>query len=335
LTALAAALRSPKVAVVTVTSFVRSLRASPSGLAWASFAAISLIWGSTYLGIAVGLRSFTPMGLVAIRFGLAGVACLALGRLRREEPPARAQLRDVLLSGALLLGVCNILVSWAELHVPSGLAAILCALSPIYFGLLTLRSEPLGARGWGGTLLAFAGVIVLSAAEAPGETGDGLPQPLRSAADAATPALSSHALGIGALLLANLVWTVATLYAKRRVTTGGMLTNAGLQMLASSALSVALLALTGGSVTSGALRPEALAAVAYLAVFGSCVAFTAYTYVVRVWPAARAGTYAYLNPPIAVLLGALLIDEPFGARTVAGMLVILAGVGLVNVRGRR
>ncbi len=281
-------------------------------LGWAAYLTVSVVWGSTFLGIAVALRSFTPWGVVAVRFTVASLLCLALGRLLGEERPTRAVAGHLAITGAAMLGVCNVVVTWAELHVSSGLAAVLCAPVPIVLALLSLGTERLGARGWAGVVLGFAGVVILMAPE-------------RSASGSL--AASAGILG------STVLWAWATLHIKRNVTGGGPLTNAGIQML-----TAALIALTAGTLTGGFLRAplgrDALAAVLYLAVVGSCLAFTAFGVLTRLWPPARAGTYAYLNPAIAVLLGAILLGEPVGPRLFLGMAFLLLGVAMVQF-GRR
>ena len=281
-------------------------------LGWAAYLTVSIVWGSTFLGIAVALRSFTPWGVVAVRFTVASLLCLALGRLLGEERPSRAVAGHLAVSGAVMLGVCNAIVTWAELHVPSGLAAVLCAPVPIVLALLLLRTERLGARGWTGVLLGFGGVVLLTAPERSGG--------------------ASLAAAAG-ILVSTILWAWATLHMKRHVTGGGPLTNAGVQMATASAIALPAAALTGGFLRAP-LVPDAAGALLYLAVVGSCLAFTAFGVLTRLWPPARAGTYAYLNPAIAVLLGAALLGEPLGLRLVAGMAVLLAGVALVQFRQR-
>jgi len=281
-------------------------------LGWAAYLTVSVVWGSTFLGIAVALRSFTPWGVVSIRFTVASLLCLALGRLLGEARPSRAVAGHLAVSGAVMLGVCNTIVTWAELHVPSGLAAVLCAPVPIVLALLSLRTERLEARGWAGVLLGFAGVVVLTAPE-------------RSVG-------ASLAASAG-ILLSTVLWAWATLHMKRHVSGGGPLTNAGIQMATASGIALLAAGLTGGFLRAP-LAPDAVGAVLYLAVVGSCLAFTAFGVLTRLWPPARAGTYAYLNPAIAVLLGAALLGEPLGLRLLLGMAVLLAGVALVQVRRR-
>jgi len=203
-------------------------------------------------------------------------------------------------------------VTWAELHISSGLTAVLAALVPVFLALQTLRSEPLGARGWAGALLGFAGVVVLMAPE-------------RSE--------RSSLAGSAAVVLSTALWAWATLYLRKNVSGGGPLTNAGIQMLVAAGIGVTAAPATGGFLRAP-VAGGALLALLYLAIVGSCLAFTAFGYLTHVWPATRAGTYAYLNPMVAVVLGAAILDEPFGPRLVLGMLVILAGVALIQF-GRR
>ena len=281
-------------------------------LPWVAYAVCATVWGSTYFGIAVALESFPPWGMVAVRFSVASVLALAVGRLLREPFPPKESLPHLALVGLLLLGVCNALVVWSETRVSSGVAAVLAALTPAWFGILTARSEPLGGRGWTGTGLGLLGVVLLV-----GPGGDG----------------GIDLLGVGAILLAGALWAVGTLHHRRHVTGGGALTNAGLEMLAAALLGLVAAPLGGGFVR-GSVTPKALLAVGYLAVFGSCIAYTAHTYLSKAWNPVRAGTYAYLNPVIAVLLGSAFLHEAFNARMAFGMAVILAGVALVQYRSR-
>jgi drug/metabolite transporter (DMT)-like permease len=282
-------------------------------LPWVAYAVCATVWGSTYFAIALALESFPPYGMVAVRFSVASVLSLAVGRLLGEPWPKRRELPHLALVGILLLGICNALIVWSETRVSSGVAAVLAALTPAWFGVLTARSEPLGGRGWTGTGLGLAGVVLLVGPG--GEAGVDL-------------------RGVGAILLAGALWAVGTLHHRRHVTGGGALTNAGLEMLAAALLGL-VAAPFGGGFVRGPVTPKALLAIGYLAVFGSCIAYTAHTWLSKAWNPVRAGTYAYLNPVIAVLLGSAFLDEAFNARMALGMVVILAGVALVQYRSRQ
>ncbi len=277
---------------------------------WLAYGTVSVVWGSTYLAIAVALESFTTYGMVAVRFSVAAVFTLVLGRVLREPLPPRRELPHLLWVGTLLLGICNALVVWAEQHVSSGVAAVLCAMTPAFAGLLTLREEPLGVRGWAGTGVGLAGVGILVAPS------------------------SGHSIdlvGTGAILAATVIWAVGTIHHRRHIRSRSILTCAGVEMLAAAVIGLLVAPLTGGFV-KGVPTQKALLAVAYLALFGSCLAYTAFGFLTKAWHPVRAGTYAYLNPVIAVFLGALLLGETFTARMGLGMAVILGGVALVQYR---
>jgi drug/metabolite transporter (DMT)-like permease len=278
-------------------------------LAWVCYATVALVWGSTYFAIAVGLEAFTPFGMVAARYLSGGVLAVLLSRILREPLPLKRDLPHLVLVGLLMLTGSNALVTWAELHVTSGLAAILCALLPL--ALASLSRERLSLRGWLGLGLGLAGVVILT-------------DPFGQRA---------HLGGVVALLLAVGIWAYATLHGKAHVQGKAHIGQVGFQMLVAGVVALGVAPFTGGFVNH-AVTPRAFWAVAYLGVFGSALALSAYVYLAKVWPPAKMGTYAYLNPLVAVVLGTLYHAEPFTARTLAGMVVILAGVAVVQLRPR-
>lgn len=281
-------------------------------LAWLAYLTVAVVWGSTYFAIALGLESFTPYGMVAARFSVASILALGLGRLRREPWPPMKEAGHLMIVGALLLGCSNALISWAELHVSSGLAAVFAALVPLWLAVFSMAKDPLGAKGWTGLVLGLAGVCVLVWP---------------------TGGVRIHGGSLAALIAAPLIWSWGTLHGKRFVHGGGLLTNVGIQMLMAAVIGLAMAPLTGGFLR-GPVTPKALGAIAYLALFGSVLAFSAYIYLAKAWPPAKMGTYAYLNPLVAVLLGSLILHEAFGPREILGMAVILAAVALVQVRAK-
>jgi drug/metabolite transporter (DMT)-like permease len=281
-------------------------------LAWLAYLTVAVVWGSTYFAIALGLESFTPYGMVAARFSVACVLALGLGRLRCEPWPPLRESGHLMVVGALLLGGSNALVSYAELHVSSGLAAVLAALVPLWLAVFSMATEPLGPKGWVGIALGLAGVAVLVWPSG---------------------GLRIHAGGLAALVAAPLIWAWGTLHGKHFVHGGGLMTNVGIQMLTAALIGLAAAPLTGGYLR-GPITPKALFAVGYLALFGSLLAFSAYIYLAKAWPPAKMGTYAYLNPLVAVLLGSAILHEKFGLREVLGMTIILAAVALVQLRAK-
>ncbi|WLT32006.1 EamA family transporter [Geothrix sp. PMB-07] len=281
-------------------------------LAWLAYLTVAVVWGSTYFAIALGLESFTPYGMVAVRFTVASVLALGLGRVRREPLPPLREVGHLMVVGALLLGGSNALVSYAELHVSTGPVAVMAALVPLWLAVFTMAKEPLGPKGWVGIALGIAGVAVLVWPSS---------------------GVRIHTGGLVAMVAAPLIWSWGTLHGKHFVHGGGLMTNVGIQMATAAVIGLLVAPLTGGFLR-GPLIHKALYAVGYLALFGSMLAFSAYIYLAKAWPPAKMGTYAYLNPLVAVLLGTAILHEPFGLREAVGMAVIFAAVALVQFRAR-
>lgn len=276
-------------------------------LAWIAYATVAVVWGSTYFAIALGIEAFTPYGLMALRFSLGAVLALAIGRLKGEALPTRRNLPHLALVGAFLLAGANSLVAVSETFLSSGVAAILSALVPL--GLALWGQERVSGRTWLGLGLGLAGVAILT-------------NPLHGSVDLR---------GVGILLLAVNLWAYGTIHGRRHVQGGGLMTNVGIEMLAAAAL-CHLIALATGGYTHAPLSLRAVLALLYLVVFGSVVGYTAYIYIAKVWSPAKMGTYAYLNPVVAVLLGGLFLKEPFNTRMALGMAIILIGVAVVQLK---
>ncbi len=276
-------------------------------LAWIAYATIALVWGSTYFAIAVALESFTPYGLVAWRFTIGAILALALGRILKEPLPEKRDLPHLALVGLLLLSGSNALVSWSETRVSTGLAAILCALVPV--GLAFWDKERLDGRAWVGLALGLLGLAVLT-------------EPWAGTVDL---------LGVGALMLAVTLWSFGTIHGKRHVRKGGLMTQVGIEMATAAVVGHLAAPFTGGH-QHAALGAKPLLAMLYLAVFGSVVGLSAYSYLAKIWSPSKMGTYAYLNPIVALVLGCLWRSEPFNARMVVGMAIILGSVALVQWR---
>ncbi len=278
---------------------------------WA-WVVVCLVWGSTYLFIRVAVEALPPFLMAGVRWVVAGTLLLALARWRFREalPRAAAEWRTLALVGVLLVAGGNGGVVFAEQFVDSGTASI-------YVVTVTLWAAgfdallPGGARrpGWrvmAGLLLGLGGTFLLIGVR---------------------PAdfLAADWRGPLALLGASAAWAFGSVYLKRHPVAAPFSTAAALQMLAGGA-ALLLLALLRGEAMPAAPSPAALGAVAYLIVFGSLVGFTAYGYALRHASATVVGTYAYVNPVVAVLLGWLFLDEPLGFRKILAMGVILGAV---------
>ena len=279
-------------------------------LPWIAFGAISFIWGSTWLAHKWALAAFTPIGLMTIRFLIAALACFALGRLRGEKLPHLSQLKPLLIAGFILTGFANVTTAWALVHIPSGLGAVLQAPIPVWMALFSLRSDPLSKTGWIAAVLGLLGVIMVS-------IPDRFDQPL-------------NLLPILVCVGAAASWSWASLYQRKHVNSGGLLTNASLQMLQGGLFGLLFIAF-GAPVTLGVpIDQRAVLSIVYLVIFGSCIAFAAYLYLTQVWHPARAGSFSYLNPVIAVGLGAWIGGEALSWHIVLGLAIILVSVGILQ-----
>lgn len=287
----------------------------------AAYAAVYVIWGSTYLAIRVGIDTLPPFGMGATRFLAAGALLYAWARWRGAPRPTRAEWAAAAVVGALLLLVGNGAVTWAEQRVASGVAALLIATEPLWIVLLGW-ARPDGARPGRATVaglaLGLAGVAVLVAPA--GAAGGGAP--------------NAHVdlLGAAVVVLGALSWAVGSVWSGRRRLPASAPLASGMQMLAGGAMFAAVSAAVGepARFDPAAVSAASAGAVAYLVVFGSLVAFSAYAWLLTVEPPTRVATYAFVNPAVAVLLGWAAGGEPLTARIAVAGLVIVGAVVLLT-----
>jgi drug/metabolite transporter (DMT)-like permease len=284
-----------------------------------AFAALYIIWGSTYLGILFAIETLPPFLMAGTRFLTAGCALFAWSWPHREGNPTAPQWRAAAIIGGLLLMGGNGAVSWAEQFVPSSIAALLIAITPLWMVLLDWLWH--GARRPGlftalGLLLGFSGLVLLvGPAELLGAEGVYLP-------------------GAIALLAGSLSWSVGSIYSRRAPTPKGAMLGVGMQMICGGALLLLLGTLAGewSRLDLAAVSLRSALAVLYLAIFGSIIGYTAYMWLLQVVSPARVATYAYVNPVVAVLLGWALAGEALTLRMGIAALVIVAGVALITSR---
>ncbi len=274
-------------------------------LAWWSYLTVSVVWGSTFLGIAYAVESFTPFGLSAARFLPAGLIALVISRARKERPPTLRDLPHLAVVGVLLLTVCMALIAWAEGRVNSGVAATLAATVPLFLGLMEPRG--LDAKSWAGLGVGFLGILLIL-----WPSGQ-----------------SPQGAGSMALLVSAALWSFGTLYGRRHVLQAGHFSQVGIEMLIAGLLSLLIAPLAGGFTHAPVTSRSALALV-YLIVFGSILAYSAYIFLAKTWSPARTGTYAYWNPVVGLLLGCWIGGETLHARMLPGLLLVLLGIGLVQ-----
>lgn len=287
-----------------------------------AFATIYVVWGSTYLGIRVAVESIPPFAMAAARFLIAGAALFVVLRLRGSAAPAGRQWVEHAVIGTFLLLGGNGLVAWAEQFVPSGMAALIIGVGPLFI-VLTEWAWPGGSRPTSVTLaaliLGLAGVAWLAA-------------PWQE-----TDAGGLHRGGVLAILAACVFWAIGSISSRHARSGADPLMAAALQMLGGG-VSLALVAglhgdLRGFDVETITLR-SGLAFV-YLVLIGSLVGFSTFVWLMKHSTPARVATYAYVNPIVAVFLGWLVLDEPVTARVIAASVVIITAVGIITTQKSR
>jgi drug/metabolite transporter (DMT)-like permease len=282
-----------------------------------AFAAVYIIWGSTYLAIRYAVETLPPLLFAGSRFIVAGAILYSWAWLRGAASPQLANWRTAFIIGGLLLLGGNGAVVLAERTVPSGLTALLIATEPLMIVLLDW-ARPGGARPAGrvaiGLAIGLAGMFILIG-----------PAGLVGASEV-------NLAGAALLIGATVSWAAGSLYAARTRTQLSPILFAGMQMIAGGAL-LFVAALARGELQTAsfaAVSMRSLAALGYLVFFGSLIGFTAYSWLLRVTPPSLASTYAYVNPVVAVFLGWAVAGESLSLRTMIAAAVIIAAVALIT-----
>jgi drug/metabolite transporter (DMT)-like permease len=293
----------------------------PRSLVLAAFAAIYLIWGSTYLAIRVAVETLPPFLMAGARFVLAGAVLLALVRARRVPWPTPRQWRNAVVAGTFMLLGGNGLVVWAEQQVPSSLAALFIATAPVWFALIDwLRpgGAPPARRIWLGIGVGFVGVALL------------VYRPAGSPSD-----VGITTSGTLALLAATICWAGGSIFARHSAKAESPWMNSAMQMLGGG-VALTLTGLAGGEwprILAAHISSRSMLAFLYLVVFGSWIAYSAYVWLLKVSTPARVSTYAYVNPVIAVLLGWAFLREPVTPRMLGAAVIIMAAVVIITLPG--
>ncbi len=285
----------------------------------AAFAALYLIWGSTYLSIRIAIETIPPFFLVGSRFLIAGLLLFVWCLIRKQKVPAFSSCAIIAASGVLMLFVGNGAVTFAEQYLPSGLAAIVVATVPLWFVILDRQQWSFHFSNrlivWG-IVIGFLGVLLLFA-------GSG------------TINLNDHlkVLSFFVLIAGSIGWAIGSLISKYQKTDAAVTMKAAIQMLAAGIVSMigGLLANEQSAFHWSQVTGASFGALLYLIIMGSLVAYMSYIWLLSVFPPSIVGTYAYVNPVVAVFLGWLIVDEAITRQQVIALLVILCGVILVNV----
>ncbi|MEM1095032.1 MAG: EamA family transporter [Bacteroidota bacterium] len=283
-----------------------------------AFVAVYFIWGSTYLAIRVAIETMPPLLMLSARFGLAGLLMYGWLRLRGQPTPSARQWRQAALIGTLMLGVGTGSVAWAEQYISSGLAALLVTTVPMWMVVLDWLwkgdTQP-SVRLFAGLALGALGIFLL-----------------------VQPTLGADALATGPgvillVLLGAFAWSATSIYARTADRVDDPFLASAMQMVGGgAALLIGGLALgEGRTFTIAAITQASFLGWAYLLVFGSFIAFSAYVWLNRNVAAAKVASYAYVNPVVAVLLGWWLLDEAVTAQMSIAMVLLLAAVALMSM----
>ena len=284
-----------------------------------AFAIIYFVWGSTFLAIRVGVHEVPPFLLASLRFLAAGLVLFGWSVARGESFPTRRQWTSVFLVALLIFVFDYGLLFWAEQRVPSGMAAVMMATIPAFTAIaevILLRTQQITARLAAALLIGIAGVAVL----------------VSRALNLGGAPIDS--IGAVALVFASLSWSLASVLNRKLPLPASRPMTSGAQMLAGGTL-LAIASLTLGE--HRAFHPASVSlhawfALLYLIVFGSIIGFTSWLWLIQHESPTKVGTYAYVNPVVAVLIGYFLGNEEIGARTAAGTVLVLASVVLITTR---
>jgi drug/metabolite transporter (DMT)-like permease len=285
----------------------------------AAFAAVYLIWGSTYLAIKYAIETLPTFLMAGVRFGVAGAILYAWARFSGNyERPTGSQWRTSFIMGALLLGIGNGGVVLAEHYLSSSLAALLVATSPFWIVLLGWAFMGMGRPNLkvaAGLVVGFIGVTLLILGQSDSGSGS-----------------SGQIFGIISMLAATLAWAIGSLYGVRAPTARSAVQAAGMQMLAGGLILLVTGTVAGewSSFDPSAVSATSLFALGYLIVFGAIVAYTAYSWLLKNASPASVSTYAYVNPAIAVVLGWAIAGETMTQQMLLGAAVVVVSVALIT-----
>lgn len=297
-------------------------KTASAGLIWAGMISVYIVWGSTYLAIMFAVDTIPPFLMAGVRWLTAGLVLFIWRRLAGDPLPKVVHWRSAAVIGLLLVVGGNGVVSWAEQVVPSSITALLVGSVPLWIMLLEILRGFLVKKdtrpSWiavVGILVGFGGIVLLVGPwEVKGDMG------------------GVNLIGAGALILASIFWASGSVYSRTAKLPSSPLMGTAMESLSGGAALVVVASLAGewSRLDLSAVSGRSLLGLVYLIVFGSLVGFVAYTWLLRSAPVTLVSTYAYVNPVVAVFLGALLADEPVTPRVIVAALIILGSVVLIT-----
>ncbi|MFC2025854.1 EamA family transporter [Chloroflexota bacterium] len=278
---------------------------------------VYLIWGSTYLAIRFAVDTIPPFIMVGWRFLIAGILLYSWRIVVKDRPPTRVEWRSAAIVGVFLIVGGTGLLAWAEQSIDSGIAAILVGTSPIWMVLIDLFRPGGQKLTWitiSGVLLGFIGIIILI-------------DPVSLLDNSRSQELTAVLF----LLLAAFSWSIGSIYNRDAQLPDSSLLGTGMEMIVGGAVCL-LIGIVFGEWQGfevAAITPQSIAGFVYLIIFGSLVAFVAYTWLLRVAPTPLVSTYAYVNPLVAIFLGSMLAGEQITTRILISTFVIVSAVALI------
>jgi drug/metabolite transporter (DMT)-like permease len=286
-----------------------------------AFASVYIVWGSTYLAIRFAIETIPPLLMAGFRFIIAGLLMYVWGRFRSKERPTRIHWQSAAIVGLMLMLVGNGGLSWSEQLIPSGIAALIVAISPLWFILIDWMQG--GTRPTAGVFIGLAlGTLGIAILVDPADlVGGG----------------EVSALGATVLLLSSVCWAFGSFYARSAKLPASPALANGMEMLLGGIGLIFVGMITGEmkDLHLANVTTKSLLAVAYLVVFGSIIGFSSYIWLFRSTTPTRASTYAYVNPVVAVFIGWLVGGEQLPTRVVLAAVLIIAAVAAITIFGTR
>jgi drug/metabolite transporter (DMT)-like permease len=283
-------------------------------LAYLALAAVCIIWGTTYLALRIAVLHFPPFLFTAIRQTIAGLLLVGfMVTVAKTALPSKRELLPQAIGGFFMIALGNGLVAWAEMHIPSGIAAIICSLMPVMVILINLsvnREEKPTVPIMLGVAIGLVGIVMIFW-------------------ENINDFSSQYVVGIIMTVLAVLSWAAGSIWIKRHNTNSNPFLNAGLQMFFGGVLLFPI-SLAFDDLRAVSWSPEAAYSLLYLIVFGSIIAYASYSYSLRKLPMTIVSLYAYVNPIVAVVLGWVVLNEKLNLQIGFAILVTMAGIYIVN-----
>ena len=285
-------------------------------LALFAYISICIIWGSTYLAIRVAVLNLPPLFSAGVRFIISGLIMYAYAYIKKRPLPTKQQWKNQTVAGLIILTMGNGMVVLGSQWTDSSIVTVLFATAPLYLAVLEIifiKVDRLSLTGWLGLLTGFSGVLFLVL------SGQGV--------------LNFTVKGVSFILLGAFFWSSGSIVSKILKSEGAIEYNLSIQML-SGGIGFMIAGLLMGEASHITFTLEGALAILYLITFGSLIGYTSYIYLLSVWPASKAGTYAYVNPFVGIFLGHLILKEPITHNVFIGTTIILLGVFMVQFSKR-